>query len=53
MGNSKNKIMTFALREVLRLTNIETESELGKEFGPLMLQVFMNLIEDMADLCTQ
>ena len=41
--------MTFALREVLRLTKIETE--LGDGFAPLMLQVFMNLVEDMADLC--
>ena len=45
--------MTFALRELLKLTNIETDQELGKEFGPLMLQVVMNLVEDMADLLIQ
>ena len=43
--------MTFALREVLRLTKIETDKELGKEFAPLMMQIFMNLVEDMAELC--
>ena len=41
--------MTYALREVLRLTKIETEEY--AHFAPLMLQVFMNLVEDMADLC--
>lgn len=41
--------MTFALREVLRLTKIETDTG---AFAPLMLQIFMNLVEDMSDLCT-
>lgn len=40
--------MTFALREVLRLTKVETDQG---EFAPQMLSVFINLVEDMADLC--
>jgi hypothetical protein len=42
--------MSYSLREVLILTKRETDSG---DFAPYLLDVFMNLVEEMADLCQQ
>ena len=42
--------MSYSLREVLILTKRDSESS---EFAPYLLDVFMNLVEEMADLCVE
>ena len=41
--------MSYSLRDVLRLTKVETESD---QFAPYLLKCIFELVQEMVELCS-